>query len=139
MILIIHPLIILSFTSLALIFPHAMAAMTNPGAHGFSQILYEYTSASANNGSGFEGLQDYTAFWNITTGLAMFLGRYPVMILQLFIASMLARKPIQNTANEMAIDTPIFTVLLVVILITISALTFLPALVLGPIGEFLTS
>ena len=69
----------------------------------------------------------------------MFLGRYPVIILQLFIASMLARKPIQNTANEMAIDTPIFTVLLVVILITISALTFLPALVLGPIGEFLTS
>lgn len=139
MILIIHPLIILSFTSLALIFPNATAAMTNPGAHGFSQILYEYTSASANNGSGFEGLQDHTAFWNITTGLAMFLGRYPVMLLQLFIASMLARKPIQNTANEMAIDTPIFTVLLVVILITISALTFLPALVLGPIGEFLTS
>ncbi|PTH58260.1 potassium-transporting ATPase subunit KdpA [Staphylococcus agnetis] len=137
-ILMIHPLIILSFTSLALIFPNGLSAMTNPGAHGLSQILYEYTSASANNGSGFEGLQDHTAFWNITTGLAMFLGRYPVMILQLFIASMLARKPIQNTTNEMAIDTPIFTVLLVVMLITISALTFLPALVLGPIGEFLT-
>ncbi|UEX90140.1 potassium-transporting ATPase subunit KdpA [Staphylococcus ratti] len=138
-ILIIHPLIVLVFSSIALSFPDAMAAITNPSEHGISQILYEYTSASANNGSGFEGLKDNTTFWNITTGLAMFLGRYPAMILQLFIASLLVRKPLQNTANEMAIDTPIFNVLLVVIILTISALTFLPGLVLGPIGEYLTS
>lgn len=138
-ILIIHPFIILGLTCLTFIYPQMMHAMTNPGAHGISQVLYEFTSASANNGSGFEGLQDHTRLWNITTGFAMFFGRYPAMILQLFVASLLVRKPVQNTANEMAIDTTVFNVLLVVIILTISALTFLPALVLGPIGEYLTS
>ncbi|ARQ05925.1 potassium-transporting ATPase subunit KdpA [Macrococcoides canis] len=136
--LIIHPAIILGFSALATFYPHAQEAVTNPGAHGLSQILYEYTSSSANNGSGFEGLGDNTSFWNYTTGLAMFLGRFPAMILQLYTASLLAKKLQRSTDNELVIDTPIFNTLLLIIVVIFSALTFLPVLTLGPISEFIT-
>ena len=136
--LIIHPAIILGFSAIATLYPHALEAVTNPGAHGLSQIVYEYTSSSANNGSGFEGLGDNTPFWNYTTGLAMFLGRFPAMILQLFTASLLAKKLQRSTDNELAIHTPVFNTLLVIIVIIFSALTFLPVLTLGPISEFIT-
>lgn len=136
--LIIHPALILGFSALAVLYPNIHETITNPGAHGLSQILYEYTSSSANNGSGFEGLGDNTAFWNITTGIAMFFGRYPAMILQLYVASSLSQKSQRSTNNELAIDTPTFNVLLVVIIIIFSALTFLPVLTLGPISEYIT-
>lgn len=136
--LIIHPALILGFSALAVLYPNIHETITNPDAHGLSQILYEYTSSSANNGSGFEGLGDNTAFWNITTGIAMFFGRYPAMILQLYVASSLSQKSQRSTNNELAIDTPTFNVLLVVIIIIFSALTFLPVLTLGPISEYIT-
>ncbi len=86
LVLIVHPLLILGFSALAVCVPEGLAGITNPSFHGLSQVLYEYASSAANNGSGFEGLADNSYFWNITTGLAMFFGRYIAIIAQLAIA-----------------------------------------------------
>lgn len=137
--IIIHPLIILAFSAIAVSVAAGVAGVTNPGFHGLSQIIYQYTSSSANNGSGFEGMADNTAFWNITTGFAMFFGRYLTMIIQLAIAgSLMMKKPVNESLGSLKTDTGTFTIVLFVIVIVISALTFLPVLVLGPIAEFLT-
>lgn len=94
--IIIHPLLILAFSALAVGTAAGLEGITNPGFHGLSQVLYEYSSSAANNGSGFEGLADNSYFWNITAGLAMFFGRYIAIIAQLAIAgSMLAKKKVQ--------------------------------------------
>ncbi|UPW81953.1 potassium-transporting ATPase subunit KdpA [Lysinibacillus sp. Ag94] len=136
--ILIHPAIILLFSALAVLTPSGVAAITNPGAHGLSQVLYEFASASANNGSGFEGLADNSTFWNVTTGLAMFFGRYLTIIIQLAIASLLAKKMIHSDSiGTLRTDNTIFTFLLVAIVLMIGALTFLPALALGPITEHL--
>lgn len=137
--IIIHPLIILSFTALAVSASEGIAGVSNPGFHGLSQIVYQYTSSAANNGSGFEGLKDNTAFWNITTGVAIFLGRYLTLIIQLAIASsFMMKRSVNNSVGSLKTDSGTFTVVLFVIVIVISALTFLPVLVLGPIAESLT-
>ncbi|BDH83894.1 potassium-transporting ATPase subunit KdpA [Lactococcus lactis] len=137
--IIIHPLIILSFTALAVSVSVGIAGVSNPGFHGLSQIVYQYTSSAANNGSGFEGLKDNTAFWNITTGVAIFLGRYLILIIQLAIASsLMMKRSVNNSVGSLKTDSGTFTVVLFVIVIVISALTFLPVLVLGPIAESLT-
>ena len=137
--IIIHPLIILSFTALAVSVSAGIAGVSNPGFHGLSQIVYQYTSSAANNGSGFEGLKDNTAFWNITTGVAIFLGRYLTLIIQLAIASsLMMKRSVNNSVGSLKTDSGTFTVVLLVIVIVISALTFLPVLVLGPIAESLT-
>ncbi|TNU81149.1 potassium-transporting ATPase subunit KdpA [Lactococcus lactis] len=137
--IIIHPLIILSFTALAVSVSAGIAGVSNPGFHGLSQIVYQYTSSAANNGSGFEGLKDNTAFWNITTGVAIFLGRYLTLIIQLAIASsLMMKRSVNNSIGSLKTDSGTFTVVLFVIVIVISALTFLPVLVLGPIAESLT-
>lgn len=136
--ILIHPAIILLFSALAVATPSGIAGITNPGAHGLSQVLYEFASASANNGSGFEGLADNSTFWNVTTGLAMFFGRYVTIIIQLAIASLLANKIRHNDSlGTLKTDTTTFTFLLVAIVLMIGALTFLPALALGPITEHL--
>ncbi|MEB2279318.1 potassium-transporting ATPase subunit KdpA [Lysinibacillus xylanilyticus] len=136
--ILIHPAIILLFSALAVLTPSGVAAITNPGAHGLSQVLYEFASASANNGSGFEGLADNSTFWNVTTGLAMFFGRYLTIIIQLAIASLLAKKMFHSDSiGTLRTDNTIFTFLLVAIVLMIGALTFLPALALGPITEHL--
>ncbi len=136
--ILIHPAIILLFSALAVATPSGIAGITNPGAHGLSQVLYEFASASANNGSGFEGLADNSTFWNVTTGLAMFFGRYVTIIMQLAIASLLANKVRHNDSlGTLKTDTTTFTFLLVAIVLMIGALTFLPALALGPITEHL--
>ncbi|WP_217581498.1 potassium-transporting ATPase subunit KdpA [Lysinibacillus sp. GbtcB16] len=136
--ILIHPAIILLFSALAVATPSGIAGITNPGAHGLSQVLYEFASASANNGSGFEGLADNSTFWNVTTGLAMFFGRYVTIIIQLAIASLLANKVRHNDSlGTLKTDTTTFTFLLVAIVLMIGALTFLPALALGPITEHL--
>ncbi|MCL2113424.1 MAG: potassium-transporting ATPase subunit KdpA [Streptococcaceae bacterium] len=137
--IIVHPFLILSFSALAVSLAAGVAGVSNPGFHGLSQIIYQYTSSSANNGSGFEGLKDNTAFWNITTGFAMFFGRYVTMIIQLAIAgSLMMKKPVNESQGTLKTDTGTFTIVLFVIVIVISALTFLPTLVLGPIAESLT-
>lgn len=134
-----HPFIILVPTAVAFLTDLGRGSITNPGFHGITQVLYEYTSSAANNGSGFEGLADNTPFWNITTGLVMFFGRYISMIALLAVAGSLTRKQwVPETIGTFRTDNALFTVLLIGSVILIGALTFLPVIVLGPIAEHLT-
>ncbi len=112
--------------------------MNNAGAHGFSEILYEFSSASANNGSGFEGLGDNTVPWNVATGLVMLLARYIPIILPLAIAgSLAAKRPTAQSAGTLGVEDGTFAVMLVGTILLIGALTFFPAAALGPIAEHL--
>lgn len=139
LVLIVHPLLILGFSALAVSTQAGLEGISNPGFHGLSQVLYEFSSASANNGSGFEGLSDNSYFWNITTGLAMFFGRYIAIIAQLAIAgSLFAKKKTKVSVGTMRTDNTVFTILLIFIVYIFAALTFFPALALGPIAEHLT-
>ena len=139
LVLIIHPLLILGFSALAVGTEAGRAGITNPGFHGLSQVLYEYSSSAANNGSGFEGLADNTYFWNITAGLAMFFGRYLSIVIQLAIAGSLMRKQFVNDSiGTLRTDSATFTIGLVCVVYIFAALTFFPALALGPIAEHLT-
>lgn len=137
--IIVHPLLILSFSALAVGTQAGMEGITNEGFHGLSQVLYEYASSAANNGSGFEGLADNTMFWNITTGLAMFFGRYLSIIIQLAIAGSLMKKRFVNdSAGSLHTDTTSFAITLVIVVYIFAALTFFPVLALGPIAEHFT-
>ena len=142
-----HPFVILVGTALAAyLYVHAPAFveseggwLNNPGFHGLSQVLYEFTSSAANNGSGFEGLADNTMFWNITTGLAMFFGRYLSIVIQLAIAgSFMKKKFVNDSVGSLHTDTAAFPIILVVVVYIFAALTFFPVLALGPIAEHLT-
>ena len=137
--IIIHPLLILAFSALAVAVPAGTEGITNPGFHGLSQVLYEYASSAANNGSGFEGLADNSYFWNITTGLVMFFGRYLSIVIQLAIAGSLMRKKfVSETVGTLHTDNVAFAVILVFVVYIFAALTFFPALAQGPIAEHLT-
>lgn len=137
--IIIHPFLILMFSALALVTKSGLAGISNPGFHGLTQIIYQYTSCAANNGSGFEGLGDNTMFWNVTGGIVMFLGRYLSMIILIAVAASLAsKKSIPETSGTFKTDNTVFTITLVFIVLIIGALTFLPAVALGPIAEHLT-
>lgn len=137
--IIIHPLLILAFSALAVGTSAGLEGITNPGFHGLSQVLYEFSSSAANNGSGFEGLSDNTMFWNITTGLAMFFGRYLSIVIQLAIAgSLMKKKFVNDSVGTLHTDTAAFPIILVVVVYIFAALTFFPVLALGPIAEHLT-
>ncbi|HVM90038.1 MAG TPA: potassium-transporting ATPase subunit KdpA [Puia sp.] len=137
-----HTFLILCFTALSsYLFAHdpkAYAAwLNNPGSHGFSEMLYEYTSSSANNGSGFEGLGDGVPFWNITCGIVMILARYLPIIGPVAIAGILARKKhVPESAGTLKTDTGTFGIMVFAVIIIVVALSFFPALALGPISEF---
>ena len=139
-----HPFLILSGTAIAAFYAaqgHPVAAnwLNNPGFHGFSEMLYEYTSASANNGSGFEGLGDNNPFWNITTGLVLLLSRFLPIIGPVAIAGLLAEKKfIPESAGTLRPDSATFGVLVFAVILIIAALSFFPALTLGPLAEFLS-
>lgn len=136
--IIIHPLLILSFSALAVGTQAGLEGITNPGFHGLSQVLYEYSSSAANNGSGFEGLADNSYFWNITAGLAMFFGRYLSIIIQMAIAGSLMKKHFVNeSVGTLKTSTVTFTIALVIIIYIFAALTFFPSLALGPVAEHL--
>ena len=138
-VILIHPLLILGFPGLAVSLQAGLDGITNPSFHGLSQVLYEYASSAANNGSGFEGLADNSVFWNVTTGLAMFFGRYIAIVAQLAIAgSLLAKKKVNETIGTLRTDNVTFMIILVFIVYIFAALTFFPALALGPIGEHLS-
>ena len=125
-------------TAIAVLAPGGVAAIANPGIHGFSEILYALSSASNNNGSAFGGLSATTPFWNILLGVCMFLARFPLAIGMLAIAgSLAAKKHVPISAGTLPTHTPLFVVLLACTVIVIGALTFLPALALGPIAEHL--
>ncbi len=137
--IIIHPLLILAFSALAVSTQAGLEGISNPGYHGLSQILYEFASSAANNGSGFEGLADNTLFWNLACGVVMFLGRYMSIIIQLGIAGSLMQKTeVNETIGTLKTNTASFAIILVVVVYIFAALTFLPSLALGPIAEFLT-
>ena len=139
LVIMLHPLLILGFSALATALPPGRAGISNPGFHGLSQVLYEFASAAANNGSGFEGLVDNTPFWNLTTALVMLLGRYVSIALQLAIAwGLLVKRPVNQSAGTLRTDTVSFAVILVCAVYLFAALTFFPALALGPIAEHLT-
>ena len=137
-----HTLLILAFTALS---SHIYATdpktyagwLNNPGNHGFSEMLYEFTSSSANNGSGFEGLGDGVPFWNITCGLVMLLSRFIPIIGPIAIAGILAKKKfVPATAGTLKTDTSTFGIMVFAVIMIVAALSFFPALSLGPIAEF---
>ena len=138
--LLVHPALILGGTALFAAIPAGAGTVLNTGAHGFTEILYEFTSAAANNGSGFEGLGDNTVPWNIATGIVMLLGRYLPVILPLAIAgSLAAKKPVPVTAGTLRTDTLLFGLIILGSVVFIGALLFLPVAVLGPVADHLTA
>ncbi|MGI6856268.1 potassium-transporting ATPase subunit KdpA [Mesorhizobium sp. 1B3] len=132
------PLAMLGFTAIAVLLPTGVASIGNPGPHGFSEILYAYTSGAANNGSAFGGLTGNTPWYNITIGLAMLMGRFLVIIPALAIAgSLVAKKTVPASAGTFPTDGPLFVGLLVGVILIVGGLTFFPALAVGPIVEHL--
>ena len=137
--ILIPPLVILTGTAIAVLTDAGKAGMANPGAHGFSEILYAFSSAVGNNGSAFAGLSANTPFYNIALGLAMFIGRIWLMIPVLALAgSLSAKKRIPAGVGTMATHTPLFVGLLIGTVILVGALNFVPALALGPVVEHLS-
>lgn len=131
-----HSFLILGGTALFAMTPWGADTLNNIGAHGFSEMLYEFSSSSANNGSGFEGLGDNTVPWNIATGLVMMLARFIPIILPLAIAgSLAAKRPAAESAGTLGTDSGTFGIMLLVTIIILGALTFFPAAALGPIAE----
>jgi K+-transporting ATPase ATPase A chain len=137
--LLIFPLIILGFSAVAILSPtYGLSSLNNHGPHGLSEILYAYTSATGNNGSAFAGLNSNTDYWNLSLGVAMFCGRFLMLIPMLAIAgSLVQKKSIPATAGTFPVTTPLFTTLLTGVIIIVGALTFFPALALGPVLEHL--
>lgn len=137
-----HPLLILTGTAIAsYLYAHNpemyVGWLNNPGYHGFSEMLYEFTSSSANNGSGFEGLGDNTLFWNISCGVVMLLSRFLPIIGPVAIAGSLAsKKYVPESAGTLKIDTPTFGLMVFAVIAIVAALSFFPALALGPIAEY---
>ena len=133
-----QPITLLGLTALTLAIP-GLAGTSNPGFHGISQVFYEFTSAYANNGSGFEGLADSTLWWNLSCALVLVLGRFPILIIPLIIATQLAAKrQVPQSAGSLQIETPTFALTLICVVIVLTVLQFLPALVLGPVAEHLS-
>jgi len=139
LVILITPALVLIGTSVGVVTAAGKAGILNPGIHGFSEILYAFSSASNNNGSAFAGLSANTPFYNTALGLAMLFGRYWLAVPVLAIAGSLARKKIVPSGpGTLATDTPLFVVLLIGVVVLVGALTFVPALALGPIVEHLT-
>jgi potassium-transporting ATPase potassium-binding subunit len=142
MIALLHTFLILSFTAFSsYVFTKdpSVGWLNNPSFHGFSEMLYEYTSSSANNGSGFEGLGDNNPFWNITCGIVLILSRYLPIIGPIAIAGILANKKyIPESAGTLKTDTATFGFMVFAVIFIIAALSFFPALALGPLAEFFT-
>ncbi|WP_330331367.1 potassium-transporting ATPase subunit KdpA [Streptomyces sp. NBC_00536] len=138
--ILITPVLVLGFTAVAMALSGPRASMANAGAHGFSEILYAYTSGANNNGSAFAGLSADTPWFNTTIGLAMLLGRFLPMVFVLALAGSLAeQRPVPATAGTLRTEKPLFTGLLVGTIIIITGLTYFPALALGPLAEGLAS
>ncbi|PZU91230.1 MAG: potassium-transporting ATPase subunit KdpA [Chelatococcus sp.] len=132
------PLAMLGFTAVAAVLPDALASLANAGPHGFSEMLYAYTSAAANNGSAFGGLSGNTVWFNVTLGIAMLMGRFLVIIPALAMAgSLVSRKIAPESAGTFPTHGPLFVGLLVGVILIVGGLTFFPALALGPIVEHL--
>lgn len=137
-IILLLPTLVLFPTGIAVVTNMGKEAITNPEFHGFSQVMYEFFSSAANNGSGFEGLMDDTVFYNLAGGTVILLARYIPLVLQMMIAGSLAKKKVRpETEGTLKVENVPFLVLLLVIMVVIGGLVFIPALALGPIAEFL--
>jgi K+-transporting ATPase ATPase A chain len=138
LVILIPPILVLGFTAIAVVTDAGLAGRLNKGAHGFSEILYAYTSMGNNNGSAFAGLSANTPFYNITGGIAMLFSRFWLAIPTLAIAGSLAKKKLVPAGpGTLPTHTPLFVVLLIGTVVLVGALTFFPALALGPIVEHL--
>jgi K+-transporting ATPase ATPase A chain len=134
----IFPLVILGFAAVSVLIPAGLSSLSNHGPHGFTQILYAYTSSAANNGSAFAGLNANTHWYNATLGITMLTGRFLMIVPMLAVAGNLATKKIAPPSlGTFPVDNTLFTVLLVGVILIVGALTFFPALSLGPILEHL--
>ncbi len=135
-VLLIHPIAVLIPSAITLYFPETLAGISNPSFHGVSQVVYEYTSASANNGSGFEGLADNTLWWNLSTIFSLVLGRYvPIIAIVLLADSMTRKQAVPTTPGTLRTDTLLFTSVTAGVILILGVLTFFPVLALGPIAE----
>ena len=134
------PLMMLGWTAVATVLPGTVAAISNPGPHGFSEILYAYTSATANNGSAFAGLSANTPFYNVTLAVSMFIGRFMMIVPAMALAgSLAAKKTVPASAGTFPTHGGLFVGLLVGVILIVGGLTFFPALALGPIVEHLAA
>jgi len=134
----VFPLVILVFAAVSVLAKFGTSSIANPGPHGFTEILYAFTSAAGNNGSAFAGLSANTLWYNTTMGVTMLIGRFFMIIPMLAVAGNLARKKyVPPSLGTFPVTTPLFTVLLVSVILIVGALTFFPALSLGPVLEHL--
>ncbi|MFH7029631.1 MAG: potassium-transporting ATPase subunit KdpA [Heteroscytonema crispum UTEX LB 1556] len=140
-VLLVHPIVVLIPGAIALSFPNTLAGISNPNFHGISQVIYEYASAAANNGSGFEGLADSqpaptALWWNLSTIVSLLVGRYvPIVALLLLAQSMTNKQPVPETPGTLRTDSGLFTVITAGVILILGVLTFFPVLALGPIAE----
>ncbi|EPR84326.1 Potassium-transporting ATPase A chain [Acinetobacter junii CIP 107470 = MTCC 11364] len=138
LVILLQPVLILGLTAIAIAFP-SLTGNSNPASHAISQVFYEYVSAFANNGSGFEGLADNTIWWNLSTSVALLAGRYRVLIIPVLIAVSLATKPkADETKGSLQIESPTFALTLIGIVLILTLLQFMPVLVIGPIADYLS-
>ncbi len=138
LVILIMPLLVLFFTALAVLLPAGLSSISNPGAHGFSQILYAFTSQGNNNGSAFAGLMGNTPFYNLIGAIAMLVGRYWLAIPTLALAGSLAnKKKAPAGAGTLPTTSPLFIAWLIAVILIVGALNFIPALALGPMVEHL--
>jgi K+-transporting ATPase ATPase A chain len=142
LVIILHPLLILVGTAISshsLVQNPELGWLNNPSYHGFSEMLYEFTSAAANNGSGFEGLVDNTPFWNILTGIIMLLARFlPIIGPLAIVGSLAAKKVVPETSGSLKLESGAFSAVLIAVIFIVAALSFFPALALGPLAEYLS-
>lgn len=137
LLILLQPVALLGLTALTLALPQ-FTGNSNPGFHGISQVFYEYTSAFANNGSGFEGLGDATYWWNLTCVLALALGRFPALIVPLAVAGLMARKRVApEGSGTLHVETPTFALTMIAVIVILTLLQFMPVLVLGPVADHL--
>ncbi|MCY7392305.1 MAG: potassium-transporting ATPase subunit KdpA, partial [Leptolyngbyaceae cyanobacterium CAN_BIN12] len=141
LLLLVHPIAVLIPGAITLAFPDQLSGISNPGFHGLSQVIYEYASAAANNGSGFEGLADSQPaptglWWNLSASFSLLVGRYvPIIALLLLADSMSRKQPVPGTVATLRTDTLLFTAVTAGVIVVMGALTFFPILALGPIAE----
>jgi K+-transporting ATPase ATPase A chain len=137
-VILVPPLLVLGGTALSIMLEEGKTAIFNPGAHGFSEVLYAFSSTGNNNGSAFAGLSSNVPFYNGILGLVMLLARYGVMLPILAMAGALsAKKSVPAGSGTLPTHTPLFALLLIITVLMVGALTFIPALALGPIAEHL--
>jgi K+-transporting ATPase ATPase A chain len=137
--ILILPLMYLGWTAVAVVYPTAVASIANPGPHGFSEVLYAFTSQTANNGSAFGGLTGNILFYNVTGAISMLVGRFWMIIPAMAIAgSLAAKKSVPPSAGTFPTTSPLFVGLVVGVILIVGGLTFFPALALGPIAEHLS-